>query len=176
MNAWVVSRLRVLKTPLCFWVQFWFPAGQHHGRHPGPSAKGALCCYQVQTLLHEVRFLQQTPGGPAQLAAGGPVSQGTPALILVAPLTPARSCYYNTRRASGSHAQCWGGGVGWGAQASHSSVTGCTSHFTSQTCPRAPAQHPRRPSCPFRRSLLSKPVGSTEGAKGTHAKAPTQCT
>lgn len=30
---------------------------QHHGRHPGPSAKGALCCYQVQTVLQEVPFL-----------------------------------------------------------------------------------------------------------------------
>lgn len=152
------SRLRVLKTPMRFCVQFCFPAGQHHGRHPGPSAKGALSCYQVQTGLREVPFLQPTPGGPAKFAAGGPVSARGTSSHRCAPLTPARSCYYNTRRASGSHA-VWGRGRG-PRPASHSSVTGCTSHVTSQTCPCAPAQHPRRPPAPSAEAFSLRRCGA----------------
>lgn len=118
---------------MCFCVQFWFPAVQGHGRHPGTSAKGALCCYQVQTVP-----LQQTPGGPPSLQQLGQSRQGTPALPLLQPCPVT-----TTREGPAGHMH---GVAGGGAPASHVSSP-LYPHSTSHTCPRVPSRPAPRPAC-----------------------------
>lgn len=165
-ECWVVSRLRVLKNPMCLCVQFCSLQG---------STLGVTLVLMPRMLSAVIKFKQcfpqQTPGGPAKFAAGGQCQQGTPALIFAAPLTPAWSCYHNTRGASGSHAQCWGG-AGWGG-----GLRPHTHQFpavppTSPLKPvhaRPPGIH-RGPPAPSAEAF-PLPGGGHGGSQGTHAKA-----
>lgn len=73
MDTWVVS---VIPDPVG-WPHPWLPAVQHQGRHPQPSARDAVCCYQVQTALQEAFFPHQTAPRACQVCGQGNPSSRT---------------------------------------------------------------------------------------------------
>ena len=163
------------------------PAEWDCGRHPCPSAKGALCCYQVQTAMHEAPSPHQHltgcrpglqrgwchPGHLGWLSAG----YQFPSLWLPL-LHPAWSCYYNAKRASESHAQLLGGPASHWSGPSHAPTQYLPLHLSNPKPPFTCSVLPPCPPIPWGpRLLLLKKLGMlsdlragiVEGAKGTPA-------